>query len=563
MADEINRFVGQAGGVIRNYIVADTDASKPSGTTAGDVLYAVDTDTFYTWTGSAWSKGFLFTYGWSEVSVCPFATTEDSYGQVNLASVSRNGKVVVVLILGAGESIAHMYVSVDSGITWTLAAASGTGSWSCVALSDDGGVIYAGEASNRLYKSINYGASWTEVRPDGNNDRQWISLATDSDGSVVLTCDTLMLKLWLSTDSGANWSEMQPTGAGGSAYMLVLVDGDGSVLVAGINGGRLYLSTNAGAGWSETQPAGVSDGGWATGTISIDGARILVPSSGVRVWYTSNTGGAWTEKRPNGDTNFNWYSVAMSDDGVTMILGEPASNPVLEYGGKLYKSIDTGDNFAEIQPLGDTYQFWGSAGCSSDATVIAVSASYGNDNNSSGKFLIYSEERLVPQRLPLFSNIQVGAVPMVDEESNQVLSGRGWKREIGYALTFNAANLAVQTDAQTVYWGAFFDQVPTTTTQVRRMYIPRTGHIKACYIYLYCTGSGGSNQDWSMYIKKNGGSSTLVETVSTAATERLWSNILLDIFVLSGDFIEIEEVQPTWVTNPANVKRWGIVYIES
>jgi hypothetical protein len=66
-----------------------------------------------------------------------------------------------------------------------------------------------------------------------------------------------------------------------------------------------------------------------------------------------------------------------------------------------------------------------------------------------------------------------------------------------------------------------------------------------------------------MYIKKNGGSSTLVETVSTAATERLWSNILLDIFVLSGDFIEIEEVQPTWVTNPANVKRWGIVYIES
>jgi hypothetical protein len=65
-----------------------------------------------------------------------------------------------------------------------------------------------------------------------------------------------------------------------------------------------------------------------------------------------------------------------------------------------------------------------------------------------------------------------------------------------------------------------------------------------------------------MNIRLNNTSNTLVQTLGLASATRVWSNTNLNIAVEAGNYIEIQEVQPAWATNPANIRRNGVVYIE-
>jgi len=54
-ANAVNRLSSYAGGAVRVYQIADVDASKDNGATAGDWCYAVNTGKLYIWTsGGAW-----------------------------------------------------------------------------------------------------------------------------------------------------------------------------------------------------------------------------------------------------------------------------------------------------------------------------------------------------------------------------------------------------------------------------------------------------------------------------------------------------------------------------
>ena len=111
-----------------------------------------------------------------------------------------------------------------------------------------------------------------------------------------------------------------------------------------------------------------------------------------------------------------------------------------------------------------------------------------------------------------------------------------------------------------MYWGGMA-VAPSPTANRWRVYIPKAGTIKAARIYSYA-GTAGSNENWSMYIRKNNTSDTLIQTLAVATADRVWANDALDIAVAAGDYIEIKEVQPTWATNPATVTRTGVIYIE-
>lgn len=65
-----------------------------------------------------------------------------------------------------------------------------------------------------------------------------------------------------------------------------------------------------------------------------------------------------------------------------------------------------------------------------------------------------------------------------------------------------------------------------------------------------------------MYIRKNNTKDTLIQTVSTSASERIFTNSSLSIAVIAGDYIEIKAVNPTWVTNPLTTIFGGYIYIE-
>jgi hypothetical protein len=104
-------------------------------------------------------------------------------------------------------------------------------------------------------------------------------------------------------------------------------------------------------------------------------------------------------------------------------------------------------------------------------------------------------------------------------------------------------------------------KAPTTTANISKVYVRAACTIKRAEIYCY-SGTAGTNEAWSLYIRKNNSADTLIATVSAATNERVFSNTSLNIAMAAGDYFEIKGSQPTWVTNPATTIYGGHVYIK-
>ncbi len=143
-------------------------------------------------------------------------------------------------------------------------------------------------------------------------------------------------------------------------------------------------------------------------------------------------------------------------------------------------------------------------------------------------------------------------------------------KQSGYALRVQA--LATNpTERQTVYFGQL-PKAPVTTANISKVYIPKSGTITRALIYTYSTGAGG-NQNWSLYIRMNNTTDTLIETRGVSANERIFQNNALNIAVTAGEYFEIKGVQPCWGTvipilnlcvgaSPTGTTYAGYVWIE-
>lgn len=140
--------------------------------------------------------------------------------------------------------------------------------------------------------------------------------------------------------------------------------------------------------------------------------------------------------------------------------------------------------------------------------------------------------------------------------------GAGWSvssGSLGYTLHLQALTSS-PTDGQTIYFGKL-PKAPVTTAATSKVYIPHAGTIKRAEIYCY-SGTAGTNENWSGYIRLNNSADTLIATVGLSASERIFSNSSLSIAVVAGDYIEAKFINPTWVTNPLTTIFGGYVYIE-
>jgi hypothetical protein len=142
-------------------------------------------------------------------------------------------------------------------------------------------------------------------------------------------------------------------------------------------------------------------------------------------------------------------------------------------------------------------------------------------------------------------------------EEKQKLSGLG--SGLGYIINVQALTSS-PVDSQTVYFG-MLPKAPITTANVSKIYIRKPGTIKIAEIYCY-SGTAGTAESWSLYIRKNNSADTLIKTLTVNTNERVFTNSSLNISVLAGDYIEIKGVQPLWATNPATCIYGGYIYIE-
>ena len=130
---------------------------------------------------------------------------------------------------------------------------------------------------------------------------------------------------------------------------------------------------------------------------------------------------------------------------------------------------------------------------------------------------------------------------------------------VGYSINVMALTSS-PVDSQTVYFG-MLPKAPTTTANTSKIYVRKASTIKIAEIYCY-SGTAGTAEAWSLYIRKNNSADTLIATLSVSASERVFSNATLNIAMAAGDYFEIKGVQPLWATNPLTCIYGGYIYLE-
>jgi hypothetical protein len=123
------------------------------------------------------------------------------------------------------------------------------------------------------------------------------------------------------------------------------------------------------------------------------------------------------------------------------------------------------------------------------------------------------------------------------------------------AWIFSPADLA------TMYCGAQ-PIIMGGVANLRKIYVPAAGRIIGAMIFTHSATAAGTNENWSLYIRKNDTTDYLIAMVGLAAAERNFNNMAMDIPMIAGDYFEIKMVCPTWVTNPTGTTLSGNVYFE-
>ena len=105
-------------------------------------------------------------------------------------------------------------------------------------------------------------------------------------------------------------------------------------------------------------------------------------------------------------------------------------------------------------------------------------------------------------------------------------------------------------------------QAPTTTVNTSIIRIPTSGIINVAEIYDY-SGTAGTNEAYSYYIRLNNVNDYLISTLTVNTNERVFTNSSMGISVSAGDYFEIKRVHPTWATNPLTNIVGGYVLVNT
>jgi len=140
-------------------------------------------------------------------------------------------------------------------------------------------------------------------------------------------------------------------------------------------------------------------------------------------------------------------------------------------------------------------------------------------------------------------------------------SNSSWQTPGGYSVTSNSAQFTPVNNT-TYYFGIFASLPVTTTPDIRRQYIPKSGTIRAASLSWRADATAGTGESVSIYIRVNNTTDYLLATVSNSNAQKVFLNTALNIPVVAGDYIEMKLVTPVWTTNPTQVSIGGTVYIE-
>lgn len=118
-------------------------------------------------------------------------------------------------------------------------------------------------------------------------------------------------------------------------------------------------------------------------------------------------------------------------------------------------------------------------------------------------------------------------------------------------------------DGQTVAFGAMpiAPQSSAPLFSAFGIVLRGNGVIRACTLNAWCSGTVGTNEAWSLYIRHNS-TDYLVASVGNTNAIKVFQNTSLNIPYVDGDTMKMIFVNPNWATNPGGVISQGTVTLE-
>ena len=304
-------------------------------------------------------------------------------------------------IPGSSQIGDGIYLSRNGGATWKNMGLNKTGIITKIAIDPiDTNIIYAAtmgvpslQNNNRgLYKTINGGVTWSNVLFLGNDagvsdlivDYQnpsilyasgWNRTRTNQQSNVTGTA----AKIYKSTNAGQSWDTLN-TGlpARGCKIGLAMSKQNPQKLYAQFIDETYepvaFLSTtNGGATWVQKSVLGLNGTfggfGWYFGEIEVSPVNDnILYACGVTLSKSTDGGNSWFNPSMTNQTHADKHAIAFTS-GNAFILGTD---------GGLYKTLDGGNNFTDIEDLNIT-QFYRVTSNPFSANVIAAGA---QDNGS-------------------------------------------------------------------------------------------------------------------------------------------------------------------------------------
>jgi photosystem II stability/assembly factor-like uncharacterized protein len=256
--------------------------------------------------------------------------------------------------------------TVDAGRSWTDCALPEPGVFS-LAVSPDGGAIYAGTEPSRLFRSDDRGASWRELealldlpsRPNWSfPPRPWTShvrwIAPSPHDADLLLVGIELGGLMRSSDGGESWQDHRP-GAQPDVHSLAWhLRVPGRAYEAG--GGGAAFSTDAGETW---EPADEGRDRHYTWSVTVD-------PHDPDCWYVSASTGPYAAHGGR-DPQARIYRRRDREPWRPLAGGLPEPLPAMAYAlvatdgrlfagladGQLWESRDRGDSWTALRLQGD------------------------------------------------------------------------------------------------------------------------------------------------------------------------------------------------------------------
>jgi hypothetical protein len=279
---------------------------------------------------------------------------------------------------GSEQGDGSIYISIDSGATWSRTTALINRNWASIAISADGAKLVAAEkgesgVGGSIYTSTNLGASWVTTSAPTNG---WGSIASSADGTRLAGVGLLpedgifTSAIYTSRDSGASWLR---TSAPINNWTAIASSADGIRLVA-VSGfyntsvfsgdGLIYTSLDSGATWTAAG-APVSD--WEGVASSADGTRLVAASGSGPIYFSNNSGASW---EATAAPSFGaWASLASSADGYRIVVSGGLGLCTLPYLGP-WRSANA------------TAESWGALALGADGTKLLVTGFYNRGSST-------------------------------------------------------------------------------------------------------------------------------------------------------------------------------------